>query len=308
MNAPSTGIARRIGGVVALIAILLVAYISVIRPGQCRWGATDAEVARAMPGDELVADPSLDATRAITIRGTPDQIWPWLVQMGFQKAGYYGYDLVENIGSARGIRSADTIIPELQSLHVGDRVEISAVAWVHVRAIEPNRFIVWGSDDRPATGSFLWALEPVDSAHTRLISRVRLHYVTEFPLILLQGFTELFDHVAIRRILHGVRARVEGDDDRLRSQILDMTPWALSFGAMIVAMVLMFRRRRWAAAWVAALAFGGALLFTLYSDADPSTELAVLFVLVPLLVGAWRSDAPSGSPRVGTPSAWLAHR
>ena len=65
-----------------------------------------------MPGDDLVANPTFVATRAITIRGRPEDIWPWIAQMGFDRAGYYGYDLIENIGSKTGIRSAESIVPE----------------------------------------------------------------------------------------------------------------------------------------------------------------------------------------------------
>ena len=67
---------------VGLGAVVGVAYLRVVRPWQLRWGATEEEVARALPGDELVAAPTFDATRAITIEARPEDIWPWLVQAG----------------------------------------------------------------------------------------------------------------------------------------------------------------------------------------------------------------------------------
>jgi hypothetical protein len=81
-----------------------------------------------MPGDELDPRPTFLAIRAITIEGTPEEIWPWLLQMGYGRAGFYGYDILENLGSRRGIRSADRVLPESQQLKVGDEVPISAVA------------------------------------------------------------------------------------------------------------------------------------------------------------------------------------
>ena len=78
-----------------------------------------------MPGDELDAHPSFLATRAITIKGTPDEIWPWLVQMGYNRAGYYGYDILENLGSKTGPDSATHIVAGLQNVKVGDEVPIS---------------------------------------------------------------------------------------------------------------------------------------------------------------------------------------
>jgi hypothetical protein len=63
-----------------------------------RWGATDAEVAAPMPGDELVPRSSFTATRAITIDAPPEAVWPWLVQLGYRRAGWYTYDLFDNAG------------------------------------------------------------------------------------------------------------------------------------------------------------------------------------------------------------------
>ncbi len=74
-------------------------YLLLARPYQLNWGATPEELNRPMPGDELDIQPTFLSTRAITIEGTPHEIWPWLVQMGYNRAGYYGYDIIENLGS-----------------------------------------------------------------------------------------------------------------------------------------------------------------------------------------------------------------
>src|ERR1700761_6262347 len=101
----------RLFSVVALLFILITLYLFLIRPSQLHWGATAQEVERAMPGDDLVANPTFVATRAITIRGGSEDIWPWLVQMGYDRAGFYGYDLIENLGSKTGIHSAASLVP-----------------------------------------------------------------------------------------------------------------------------------------------------------------------------------------------------
>jgi|HubBroStandDraft_6_1064221.scaffolds.fasta_scaffold1334223_1 hypothetical protein len=80
--------------------ILITVYLFFIRPSQLLCGATTEEIRRSMPGDDLVANPNFVATRAITIRGRPEDIWPWIARMGFDRAGYYGYDLIENIARA----------------------------------------------------------------------------------------------------------------------------------------------------------------------------------------------------------------
>ena len=112
----------------SILLLVMAGYVFVARPYQLRWGATDAEVHGAMPGDELETHPTFLATRAITINAPAKKIWPWLLQMGFDRAGFYGYDIIEGIGSKSGIRSAELIVPEFQHITVGDKVPISLVA------------------------------------------------------------------------------------------------------------------------------------------------------------------------------------
>ena len=101
------------------------------------------------------------ATRAITITGRPEDIWPWIVQIGYDRAGFYGYDLIENLGSKNGIRSAGIIVPELQHLRAGDRVYMSRIADLVAHSMEPNRFLVWADPETPAHGAFTFALFPI---------------------------------------------------------------------------------------------------------------------------------------------------
>jgi len=130
------------------------------------------EAMRSLPGDELVADAEIRWDHAITIRAHPADIWPWLVQMGCRRAGWYSYDGLDN----GGVRSADRIIAELQEVQVGDVFPMrprDSDTYV-VRRIEPERALVIGD----AAGGMSWAfvLEPVDEHTTRLITRVRATY------------------------------------------------------------------------------------------------------------------------------------
>ena len=96
-----TTLLRRTVAVATVVAPVFAAHLLVARPYQLRWGATNAEVARAMPGDALSSRPTFLSTRAITIDVTPEVIWPWLVQIGYGRAGFYGNDTIENLGSPR---------------------------------------------------------------------------------------------------------------------------------------------------------------------------------------------------------------
>ena len=154
-----------------LTPLLAFLYIRVIRPWQLRWGATDEEVARVLPGDNLVARPTFNATRAITIAAPPSLVWPWLLQVGVTRAGWYSYDLLDNLGRP----SARTIIPDLQDLKVRDVVPMSpdGHAGPRVLAIEPGYSMIWGT---PEEVTWTWLLEPIGESTTRLLTRIRIRY------------------------------------------------------------------------------------------------------------------------------------
>jgi len=187
------------------MAALFLLYPRVIRPWQSRWGAADEEVARAMPGDDVVERPTFNATRAVTVAARPEEIWPWLVQMGCRRAGWYSYDWVDNLG----IPSAERIVPELQHLEVGDLVPISpnGKAGLWVKGFEFNRWLLWGDEKEDVT--WLWALYPGDSDHTRLITRVRIHYVWTSPTILFSLLLDVGDIVMMRKCMLGIKRRAE---------------------------------------------------------------------------------------------------
>lgn len=259
----------RLFSVIALFVILITVYLLVIRPSQLRWGATTDEVRRTMPGDDLVADPTFVATRAITIQGRPEEIWPWIAQMGFDRAGYYGYDLIENLGSKTGIRSAESIVPELQHPKTGDVLPISAVAHLTFGAIQPDQYLIWQSEAKPHDGAFTWELYPVDESHTRLVSRIRLRYHRTSRALVLDLFTEFADHVAVPKILAGVRNRVEGRaPESLAREATEIAVWILALVEIAAATVFVFRWRRWWRAGALALGAGLLLMFALYAHAS----------------------------------------
>jgi hypothetical protein len=189
-----------LGGIGALAV-----YLRVIRPWQLRWGATDAEVERLMPGDGDVPRPTFNATRGITVAATPEQIWPWLIQIGVGRAGWYSYDWLDNLGR----HSAERIIPEFQHLAVGDVMPMSPDG-KHgnvVKAFESNRWMLWG--DQAGQATWYWGLYPVDERQTRLITRVRMCYRWTSPLALFNPLVEFADIAMMRKCLLGIKRRAE---------------------------------------------------------------------------------------------------
>jgi hypothetical protein len=181
-----------------------VAYVRLLRPWQLSWGATPDEVSRTLPGDDVVSDPTFNATRAITIVARPEQIWPWLLQVGVKRAGWYSYDLLDNLGRP----SARKIIPELQQVAVGDVVPLSpdGKQGVHVLALDLPHSMMWGT--LPDT-TWLWLCEPQADGTTRLITRIRSRYRWLSPTIAFSLLVEFADIWMIRKMLLNLRERAE---------------------------------------------------------------------------------------------------
>ncbi len=199
-----SSIVRALLVLAALFAVLAIIFQFVYRPWQRDWGATAEEVARAMPGDEIVSAASFVATRAVTIRGRPEEIWPWIVQIGYGRAGFYSYDRLDN----EGIPSAERILPELQDLAVGDEVPLSNVAGARVLAIEPERsllLLVGRDPSRPGAFTWAWGLYPLDRERTRLVTRLRWRADGPLARILMDAL-EIW---MMRKHLLGIRRRVE---------------------------------------------------------------------------------------------------
>jgi hypothetical protein len=170
------------------------AYVFVVLPWNLRRGATNARLQRSLPGDDLVPSPRTGYTQAITIRAPKAEVWRWLVQIGYKRAGWYTYDSLHRLAGIAGCvdddhRSAQRIIPELQVLEVGDVIEIAPGMGYTVVGLECEEALIlqsildtarWesvsGDDPVPENylrSSWVWFLEKVDEKTTRLIVRVR---------------------------------------------------------------------------------------------------------------------------------------
>ncbi len=137
----------------------------------------------------------------------PEDIWPWIVQIGFWRAGWDTYDLLDNPGR----RSAERIVPELQHLEVGDLVPMgpgkSSGIWV--KELVPNRSMVWWNKKDNRT-TWVWSLDPLPAGGTRLVTRVRapLNWAEPLSAAWLVMF-ELADFPMMRKCLLGIKRRAE---------------------------------------------------------------------------------------------------
>jgi hypothetical protein len=218
--------ARIVRPIVAVGALLPWIYLLIVRPWHLRWGATDEDVRKSLPGDELVAHPTLESTRALTIRAPAEEVWRWLVQLGQDRGGFYSYDRLENLAGA-DIHTVDQIVQEMQHLKVGDFVPMAPVEWsvptggFTVVRIEPERAIVWrqgwpkdldnlSPSEAQARGTWAFILEKVDEGTTRLILRERSgHRPHMRDVVLNYLFMERQHFIMERRMLLGIKERAE---------------------------------------------------------------------------------------------------
>jgi hypothetical protein len=177
------------------------------RKRHLRWGATEAEASAPMPGDDEVPGAQYVATRAVDIAAPPEAVWPWIVQVGADRAGWYSDDLLDNAGRP----SADAVHPEWQQVARGDVVSMSPRTppppgtFFTVDSFEAPRWLLWSKSD----SVWSWRLDPTAAGGTRVVTRVRARYDWRRPALALFGvlLMELGDYPMMRRMLLGIRSR-----------------------------------------------------------------------------------------------------
>ena len=166
----------------AALGGLAVLYGFFVRPWMKTWGATPGEARGSLPGDGFVADGRIQATRAITLEGPPSRAWPWLLQIGTRRGGWYSYDRLDNGGHP----SAESILPQYQGLKVGDKVPITpdGKASFPVALLVQEQVLGLGGDDGKVGALWAMVLRALPNGKTRLIVRLTMR-VRPRPLGLL---------------------------------------------------------------------------------------------------------------------------
>jgi len=194
-----------------VLAILAIVADLIARPWYLRWGTKDGETQMTLPGDELIPSGTSGYTRAITIQAPVENVWPWLLQMGADKAGLYSFTWLEGLVGCP-ITNADEIHPEWQNLKAGDVWPMcpknSGPPPYIVAAIEPGKAIILGhhpaGDDSSWNDLWAFVLVPEDAATTRMIVRSRTKAPTAFDYVF-----ELPIFIMERGMLLGIQERAE---------------------------------------------------------------------------------------------------
>ena len=206
------------------IVALLFAYLFAVRPWHLRWGATHLDVIAHLPGDAISPRSSFQVTHAINIDAPPEAVWPWIVQIGQERGGFYSYTFLENLIGC-DMHNAKSIVPEWQQRAVGDTVwfgtpkRFKGQARMVVALSEPNRDLALSTPvdwkrrqslDEGLDMSWEFALQPKAGNKTRLIARLRYEaYPTFFKRIANFFFWEPAHFLMERKMLLTIKDLAE---------------------------------------------------------------------------------------------------
>lgn len=251
-----------------IFILIVIIYFWFVFPWMLNWGATEAESAMPLPGDEVVPNPSYRSTRALTIEAPVEDVWPWLAQFGQDRGGFYSYSWFENLILA-DIHNAGTINPEWQTRREGELLPLTSpnyplglVKWKegsvgpHIRRFEPNQVIVlegWGS----------FVLQPREDGKTRFIVRDPTQPMSLPGRILWSIFFEPGHFAMERQMMKGVKVRAEGAlGTGSVGQSLATTGFILA--ALLSALFVFSKRRK--RPWLALPLIYAALIIIATSD------------------------------------------
>jgi hypothetical protein len=245
-------IALRILLGLVIVGLLLAALFNITLYFIPTWGATDVEVARPLPGDGLNANPNLLWTNAITINASPEQVWPWIAQIGDTKGGFYSYTFIENqVGKLTGAEgytvvytNANEIHPEWQNPQPGEPL---IQGTLQVRESKAGRYLL-AESTQPAPFMWVWGwyVEPADADTTRLISRFSIQVpgdaagnpVMDFMLNA-GGF------VMQQNMMQSIKLRAEGGTEPAWIESVEITLWMVALLAGLTAAILYLIRKDW---------------------------------------------------------------
>ncbi|HSR32764.1 MAG TPA: hypothetical protein VLY63_19555 [Anaerolineae bacterium] len=300
----STKVVRLVAATLLVVVILVVTFV-LLRQWTPTWGATEAEVARTLPGDELIQRTPSDSTRGATIDAPPEAVWPWIAQIGDDRGGFYSYTFIENplqelAGGEAVYRNANRILPQFQNPQPGEGIIVDSL---QVYDVEPGKWLLAAQSS--GEGDFgwvwLWHVEPLGTNQSRLLVRQALRLFPEASNPIMTTVTDLGAFVMEWRMFEGIRLRAEGGTEPAGIEAIEIVLWMAALVAGLGAAVLFLTRQ----AWQAPLLLGLATLFTLiwFTFWLPPIWLRLLFDITLFALLWWvarrvpRADAATWSER-----------
>jgi hypothetical protein len=287
--------AKRVAFLALFMSTVVAVHLTFVRPWFLRWGATDRELTSVWPGDELSADADSVSTRAVTIDAPAAAVWPWIAQIGQDRAGWYSYRLLENLVGCRMPR-VHRATPAFQDRAVGDSVwmypadRLGGLGHAVVARVSSGRALVLSTmpmgERTIANGSTIaFLLDPLDASHTRLIMRSRGPSPSSFGwLVFDRGLFQPAHFAMERRMMLTIKALAEGSDPEELPDLVQAALWiAMGLSCAFAAAAVCF-----AGAWrrpLIALAAGAAALAIATLTQPPVLITALLAAGVAALLG-----------------------
>jgi len=305
---------RKLAALALTMGAVVSLYALVVRPWFLSWGATEAEQTRALPGDEI-APGSRSTTRAVTIAARPDEVWLWVAQLGQDRAGFYSYEILEDLAGCEMPRGTE-ILPGAQEWRPGDSLwmyppeKLDGLGSAPLLAMVPGRALAFGTwraataHDRPPEGSWAFVVEPAGAEATRLLVRSRATAPPSvFGRAFDHGFFEPAHFVMERRMMEGIRGLAEGRPAPSRAaETAEVLVWAGMVAVFVWGVVAVLRRKRWAVPL--AVSGASAIGFQVLTLAQPPVLASGVLLAVlagSLLRGAVqrRLSVPAAVPATG---------
>jgi hypothetical protein len=243
----------------AICLVVLIAGFSIVRAAIPTWGATKAEQIQALPGDEVLPKAPSAWVNAVTINAAPETVWPWLIQMGDSRGGFYSFMFIErtfmrafgfNSGEVQAYyQNADRIHPEWQNPPQGQGMIMDYVA---VREYEPGRYLLASATEKFAGmgWTWLWHITPTADGRTRLVVHLRTQPpAAEQPNPVMDAVVgavvDLGGFVMEKNMIDGIKLRAEGGSEPNWAEIVEIVLWLAALGLGIAAAVRYIARRAW---------------------------------------------------------------
>jgi hypothetical protein len=190
---------------IIFVGCLILLYFLVIRNWQLTWGATQEEITQSLIGDDIVQNPHFVATRSVSIKAPPAEVWKWIIQIGSTRAGFYSIDLIDNAN----VPSSRNILLKYQKIEKNYFIPFTPDQkngmWVKDYQ-EPEHVLWW---DRKGNGTWGWFLQQTETGNTRLITRLRTKYDFSFPWIIYYIFYDFGDIIMMSKCMLGIKERAE---------------------------------------------------------------------------------------------------
>lgn len=294
---------RRFFTGLGLILLVLIVGFTAVNQLIPTWGSTPVEQSQALPGDDIFSEPVLKWEHAITINATPEEIWPWLIQMGDTRAGYYSYRYIEKaITAMAGVDvtnyypSTNAIHPEWQAPAIGQGMLMDILV---LRDYQENKYLVAGPKPGQEDGGLLWiwGLAPQVDGRTRLLVHMRIQIPGMGGNRLVGGALNLATFMMERKMMEGIKLHAEGRSEADWVQVAEALIWLAGLAIGLMAASRFITRPDWKLPLGIGLAAVVFLLILVYLQPALWLRMVVLLALAgSLVIDSGRMRSTSNSP------------